>query len=128
MKGTSNVLATPATAALRRQRELLLFLDESASLQEQALDAGNLIELINLSERHAAAVRAAAEYVPPAVAWHPELEDMTVQIRDRAESLQHAIRDCMVMVRKELVALTEQERLTDYVAPNTTRQGATWHG
>lgn len=118
-------MAAPTTAP-QRQRALLLCLDEITDLQEQALESGDLLALNQLSERRAQAVRAAADYVPPALDWDAETEALALHVKVRSESLQQSIRSCMAAIRKELVALTERQHVAQYLAPSASRRGAKW--
>lgn len=114
------------TTTPRQQRALLECLDEITDLQEQALNTGDLLALTQLSERRAQAVRAAAAFVPPAMAWDADTQAFALHVKVRSESLQQSIRSCMADIRKELVALTERQRVAQYLAPGTAARTAKW--
>ncbi len=113
-------------AASAQQTKLLLRLDELTALQEQALAAGDVLTLGELSEQRATAVRAAAGFVPPAMPWMPEVLELATDVKDRSDALQRSIRDCMAAVRKELLALNDRQRVSGYLRSEMAQRGAQW--
>lgn len=120
------MMAHPEIDALSVQRELLVGLDEITALQQNALDAGDLAALTRLSEMRTRVVREAAPFVPPTMDWTPNVADLAVRVRDRSDELQRSIQACMTSVRKELIALTERQRATQYLVRQGAVRGATW--
>lgn len=120
------MLATIDTAPVQ-QRALLQCLDGITALQEQALDAGDLLALGGLSEQRAVAVRDAAAFLPPAMPWAPEVLELAADVKNRSDELQQSIRGCMVAVRKELLALNDRQRVGGYLQSEMAQRGAQWH-
>ena len=112
--------------ATTHQIELLECLDGITTLQAQALDLGDLLALDGLSAQRAAAVAAAAPFVPPAMPWSPQVEDLAMQVKSRSEELQQSIRGCMAAVRKELLALNERQQVAGYLKNEMAHRGVQW--
>ncbi len=109
-----------------QQRALLTCLDQLTTMQEHALNSGDLPALNQLSEERARVVREAALFVPPCAEWDPRVVDLALHVKARSENLQNEVRACMAAVRRELVALTKRSQVTHYLASGTARRGAAW--
>lgn len=125
-KGAPHMLIPSMEDTVRKQFELLSDLDDITIQQEAALDAGDLAALNRLSEQRARLVSDAAPFVPPALDWDPKVHDLALRVRDRSNTLQRAMRDCMASLRNELVALTDRQRISGYYAARAPRRGVTW--
>ncbi|HZS90617.1 MAG TPA: hypothetical protein VFE42_24370 [Chloroflexota bacterium] len=106
------------------QRRVLERLAELSDCQEQALNAGDMIALTQLSELRAQVVRDAAASLPPFHDWHPEVAELATFVKARSEDVQRSLRACMLEVRRELVALTERRHVAGYLAFQTMPGGA----
>jgi hypothetical protein len=92
--------------------------------QEQALNAGDMLALAQLSELRAQAVRSAATSLPPYNDWHPDVAELATSVKARSEHLQQSLQDCVRAVRRELVGLTERRHVARYLAFQTVPVGA----
>jgi len=120
------VLATLHTTAAPEQLALLQRLDDLTALQERALAEGDILALGGISEQRAAAVRAAAAFVPPAMPWAPEVLARAAEVKERADALQRSIQSCMTAVRKELLALNNRQRVGGYLQNEMAQQSVQW--
>lgn len=120
------MLATSDSIVLAAQRDLLERLLDLTTQQEEALNRGDMLMLTHLSEQRAREVQQTAAFVPPRIAWNPDLEDLALHVKERSDDLQHALRACMAAVRRELVALTDQRQVSQYLTSAAARRGATW--
>ncbi len=110
------------------QRALLERLLAITDEQARALAADDIPVFERLSELRSAAVREAAEHLPPCHAWDPALADQVETLRQRSETLQRAIRLRMADVRKALVDLSRRQHVTQYLERQTGQQSASWKG
>ncbi len=118
----------PQTALESKQRALLHHLVALTAQQASALDRGGVVLLTHLSDLRGRAIRDAAPYVPPQVAWEPELASLVAQAQARADDLQRSIHTCMAAVRRDLAALTHHQHATHYLsgALPAGERGGTW--
>ena len=122
------MLETSEHTTRARQHALLHFLSQNTREQERALSSGDLASLGRLSVERSRTVEAASAFVPPTAPWDPELVDLAMSVRDDAEELQNAIRQCMAAVRKELIGLTQRQGVAHYLSGQPRRHGARWQG
>lgn len=109
------------------QRELLERLIVLTDEGERALNAGDMAGLAYASTRRGEVIGAAAAHVPPHTPWAPEVEDLAARAYERSETLQQAIRSCLVLLRRDLAALTGRERVAHYLKGEASGQrSAQW--
>jgi len=110
------------------QRSLLERLLAITDEQARALAADDIPVFERLSELRSAAVREAAEHLPPRQAWDAALADQVETLRRHSETLQRDIRFRMADVRKALVDLSRRQQVTQYLEREAGQQSASWRG
>lgn len=114
-------------AVLNVQRLVLERLIELTAEQSQALDAGDLSRLMNLSQSRSRLVQESAAYLPPQQAWDSTLSDLVTQSQQHSDQLQQVLRASMAAIRRELVDLTGREkRVVNYLAHTSVPEGTHW--
>ena len=110
------------------QREVLERLLDLTGQQEQALDKGDIMGLNRLSELRLQTVKSASEILPPRQPWAPEVRELADAVQESTTRLQQSTVACMAKVRRQLVQLTANRRLAQYVTPSTPIYRASWRG
>lgn len=120
------MFATSDSIVLAAQREVLERLLDLTAQQEEALNRGDMLTLTHLSEERTREVQKSAAFLPPQIAWCAAMEDLALHVKERSDNLQHMLQACMAAVRRELVTLTDQRQVSQYLTSATARRGAKW--
>lgn len=116
------------TSVSDAQRALLERLLELTDDQARALKMGDLLRMSQISELRKATIQHAEAYLPPNLAWEPELADLVAVVKHNTECLQQSTVACMARVRRNLVQITQGAQVLHYLGREPVGQGASWQG